>query len=384
MVCSSALPLTKSGGIQLVKLGLQEFPAACEQSLGFMVQPSASPSGLKRARTIIVRSGWGLAGAAVLLAVVGAILLSQRSPVLARSGDVVHLVSKLVMLFGLLVSLIGYRLPQLAARFSSMKTSMGSAIAWGTKKPSKSSITVACLMVVHLLVGIVTAYFSADRPAISSCIFISVIFCQTSLVGMWGGFGHTHWLLRCPGVVVGIVYLGVLLGLGIGELEGEVFLLVSVATGGIALTTWGVRCFKARLVHVARMRAEASEGLRFSIKHLMLLTFVVACLITVGKLLAPHLRGVDQTTQILALALCFVSVALAAIWAMLGLRTPILRIPFVFLIAGPAGWLGGYIIDHSDYGFWTSTTILQAVLLVASLFAVRAVGYRLMAKRKPS
>jgi hypothetical protein len=244
-------------------------------------------------------------------------------------------------------------------------------------------LAIPALILAHFFAGIVSAFLSADQPAPTSAVLIAIVFCQASLLGMWGGLGSTNWLVRCLGVTAGIMYLYVELGLGISELDFAVFCLVAIATCLVGAITWLVRLFKAVLKKGVAAESETREGLQFTIRHLMLLTLLIACLMTVGKLLAPLVQGSHLTAQIAVLGVCYAAVALASIWAILGLGRPVIRSIFVVLISLGAGAAGGYVIESSgSIGFWIATTVLQAILLVGSLCVVRGAGYRLLAKAR--
>ncbi|MCH5376479.1 MAG: hypothetical protein JJ992_21120, partial [Planctomycetes bacterium] len=87
---------------------------------------------------------------------------------------------------------------------------------------------ILALTFVHIVLGVVLACFSSDQPAVSLALFLGLIFAQTSLLGMWGGLGGNHWLLRMIGIVTGTIYLWMVCGLGIGD-RGEYLFWPSVA-----------------------------------------------------------------------------------------------------------------------------------------------------------
>jgi hypothetical protein len=246
---------------------------------------------------------------------------------------------------------------------------------------SRIPATILGLIAVHVAATAFGALISADQPAPSSAFFLAVIFCQAGLIGMWGGLGGGHWMLRLGAAFCGAALLGLVLGLGIGELDHEIYVLTFIATFLVAGPMWIVRVFFARLALAAGGTASSREGLQFTIKHLMLLTLAVACLTTVGKTLAPYIRGIDLLTDVVLLGICFVVVALTAVWAMLGLGHPGLRIVPVLSIAAASGWAAAYLIGRTDFGFWIGTALLEAVFLIASLAAIRTTGLRLVAAR---
>ena len=129
--------------------------------------------------------------------------------------------------------------------------------------------------------------------------------------------------------------------------------------------------------HDRPARAQA-EGLRFSIRGLMLFTASVA-------LLSAGARALQDTPRRMILlmtvwAMCFVAVGLAALWAALGKLRPLGRGTVVLVLspllgaffafgagAAPQGW--AYII---------LTILLYAALLLGSLLVVRSCGCRLL------
>lgn len=241
---------------------------------------------------------------------------------------------------------------------------------------------IPILVLVHIVAAAMSWFFSVDRPAFSTAIFFGVLFCQASLVGIWSGLGMTHWALRMMGLTGGTVCLAFELGTAIDHLDVEIFVIVAVPSVLVASVTWVVRLAKGNMRRVGRGQMEDNqEALQFSIRHLMILTFLVACLLAVGKILTPRVVGMGNGMEVALLGLCYAAVALTSVWAMLGSGRPVMRGIFVFLIAVPAGYGGGYLIDGpADSLFWLSTTVIQAALLVGSLYAVRLAGYRFVAK----
>ena len=245
-----------------------------------------------------------------------------------------------------------------------------------------AGVAIGLLVGVHAIAGIVLAFFSADQPAVSSALFLSLMFCQTSLLGMWCGLGRSHWILRLIGLIAGTSYLAIVLGAGIDELNGQTVFLVVVAVLLVAIVTWVVRLLKGAMRQIDQTATGAREGLQFTIRHLLLLTFVVACLVTIGKTLAPYLSDIHEISMMSLIAVCFVCVALVAIWGMLGLGHVLLRSMLLFVIAAVMGWILARVIDNSDHIFWISTTILQATYLMGSLLVIRSCGYRFLARQR--
>lgn len=239
--------------------------------------------------------------------------------------------------------------------------------------------TLLSLVLIHLIAGLATGAVSADRPAVSSAIFLGLIFSQTALLGIWTGLGSTDVRLRLGGFAVGTIYLAILCGWGINEVDPEVVVIVALPCILVALVAGGVRVAKGAIRRVDQSGGDRREALQFGIRHLMLLTFVVACLTLAGKLLAERIRGAHIMTTVLILGLCHAAVGVTAMWAMFGFGRPLARALVCMLIALCAGYLGGaFISSGTDERFWVPTAAIQAFVLLVSLQVVRSAGYRLV------
>jgi len=201
---------------------------------------------------------------------------------------------------------------------------------------------------------------------------------------MWSGLAVAHWAWRLLGVLVGSIYLFFLSGLGIDVLDEIFFFLVMLSTFAVAGVTWGVRLLKSTVIRRYDPNQIAiKEKLQFTIWQLMLFTFVVACLLTIGKQLVPFFDDIYDIAMVSFLALCFITVALTSIWAMLGTGNLILRSIIVLIIAVISGSAFSYYVLGGMFPFfffWTSITIMQALLLIVSLGVLRRLGYRLLGK----
>ena len=234
------------------------------------------------------------------------------------------------------------------------------------------------LLAFHVIAGILAASVTDDQPAVSTAIFFGLVFCQVSLLGMWAALGSTRWYMRLIGLTAGTVYLFATTGYGIDELSPEFFWLIALPTSLVGAVCFVLRLFKVTLCCTQKSRADVQEGLQFTIRHLMILTFVVACLITLIKNFAPVLSGARVITIIAVLGLCYAAVAVASLWATLGFGNVIMRSLLAMLIALGAGWAGESVVGHPQNGFWFSGIMLQAAILVGSLLIVRSSGYRLL------
>ena len=114
------------------------------------------------------------------------------------------------------------------------------------KTPTTPRPRILWLVLAHIVVGLTGAfvvYFARRGPTLWGAVFVGVVFSQTSLLGIWGGLGTNPWWSRLIGVVVGVGFLGLLLGVGGGELAWENYFIVSVGTALITGVLLVVRCF---------------------------------------------------------------------------------------------------------------------------------------------
>jgi hypothetical protein len=248
------------------------------------------------------------------------------------------------------------------------------------------------LLIIHVTAGIVLAMTSAATAPIRPlpnilgwplAWFVSLAACQASLVGVWAGLGNTPWMVRLLGLLTATVYMGIEFAVGVQEFDVLVFFFVFLlaivpATVFLMIRGQGTDLRRGNTAYAAR-----GEGLTFGIRHLMALTFVVACLVTVGNWLVPFLPVTDSLITVSLYALCLASIAVTSVWAVLGLRHFVLRIVVVLLITVLAGWVAQYVIDGPAAAdmFWMLVAHLEAIYLVLSLLVVRRLGYRLISKR---
>jgi hypothetical protein len=143
--------------------------------------------------------------------------------------------------------------------------------------------------------------------------------------------------------------------------------LLVVRALGVRLIRFDRRCLPA---------APKSEGLRFSIRSLMLLAAAVA-------LLSAGARAIQETPVHDVLAnvvwcMCSVGVGLVALWAALGSGRPLWRAPIVFvlsLVLGALFTFASHFVRAAQVCILL-IMLLSSTLLVSSLLVVRSCGYR--------
>ena len=208
-----------------------------------------------------------------------------------------------------------------------------------------------------------------------------IVFAQSALLGFWMAFSPMVWWKRLMGLVVGSLYLGASFRIS-ADADGYVALMPVMATGGIAAVCRVVRWRYAGLQRFPQQDPRAvREGLKFSIRGLMLFTFVVAITIVGARELRAHVPRGPNLLSIVLLSVCFMTTGLASVWAGLGVARPMLRSMVVLLIAGILGALFVYSIGQARgdiYFYSTLMMVLQTAVIVASLLVMRSCGYRLV------
>jgi hypothetical protein len=212
--------------------------------------------------------------------------------------------------------------------------------------------------------------------------FMALILAQVALVALWAGLGRARTWIRLPVAAAGIVYLGTVWSLILRHLSIQIYSLTVLAGCLMWAGTVVVRRLRAQLVLAAAGGPEP-EGLQFTIRHLLILTFLVACLTAGGKAAAPHFLPASLLVIIVLSGVSFTAVGLAAMWAMLGERRPWLRCIATILIAAGFALLVKFVHPSQMYE-WLCVLMMEAIWLLLSLYVVRRCGYRLVSVRRPA
>jgi hypothetical protein len=178
------------------------------------------------------------------------------------------------------------------------------------------------------------------------------------------------------GVVVGVGYLVPLLGVGISELNTETFFVVVVTTTFVALPLLIGRFFR-----VAVCLDSSSVGsvgrIQFCIRHLMILTFIIACLLTIGRSVQPYFHHGGLFFQLLVFAVTFALVGIFPVWFILTTKQPVLYSIGLVAVGACAGHCVGRLF-HDEADIWRTAAATEAMAVVVSLLVVRSCGYRLV------
>lgn len=253
----------------------------------------------------------------------------------------------------------------------------------------------ALLVVQVIALPLATALASNDwGPA--TAVFFSLVFSEAGLLGLWAAFGKSRRWLRTLCTLVGLVCLSIAIPIAqVGRqwLDDVRDLLISLLV--VALPALFAFCVLRRLQQKRGLRLvrspplqATSEGIQFSIKHLMAATAIVAAIISIRRGLQSlgyddqsPLSWLDMTIIVTAIVPCLVLVELATFWAALGLSRPFPRL----MVVVPSGFLVGIVppfysssgMDSGLYAIWSGITGFQVLLTAATLLVFRSCGWRM-------
>jgi hypothetical protein len=233
------------------------------------------------------------------------------------------------------------------------------------------------LVGVHVLLGLLVGSITAAAgpgPDLLTASFLGLVFSQTGLFGIWGGSGTNRWWIRLFGTLVGVAYLGLLFAICIDPPASEIVWLVPFATLIVLVPLLLARCFGLRTRHDSDQVTPATE-MQFSIRHMMILTLVVACLLALAKWQQRYL-DLDNWPLLAVIASPFATVGLVAVWAVLGAKRLLIGVPILLAVAVGAGYGLEKLVGGPGPEF-IPATLTEALSLTVSLLVVRSCGYRL-------
>jgi hypothetical protein len=247
------------------------------------------------------------------------------------------------------------------------------------------------LAVAHIALGVVTHFLAHVELRLPYGLehilmvpFVASALCQAFLLSLWGAASQANPWMRLAGLVVGAVYLEALFPADLKrEFLGTSTVTIVVTTATLLLVRWlGVRL--ARQVEVDQSAKQEAEGLRFSIRGLMIFTAVVALLCAVARALQES--PTRPFLLVLVWALCFVAVGLVSLWAVLGNADPLRRGPVVFVLSPGLGAFFAFAANAHEAGwiYILLTMLLYPAALLGSLLVVRSCGYRLVRRVVPT
>ena len=240
------------------------------------------------------------------------------------------------------------------------------------------------LAVAHVVLGVVTsvlAHVELPMPFglghIPVVPFLASALCQAFLLSFWVAASQAATWMRLGGLVAGAAYLEALVPTGFRrEVIGISTITIVVTTATLLVVRWlGVRF--TRQDDAGQSARQEPEGLRFSIRGLMIFTAVVALICAVARALEGSR---NPFLLILVWALCFVAVGLISLWAVLGNAHPLRRSPVVFVLSPVLGAFFAFAAGAHQAG-WIYILLIMLLYpsaLLGSLLVVRSCGYRLV------
>jgi hypothetical protein len=193
------------------------------------------------------------------------------------------------------------------------------------------------------------------------------MFSQTSLLGICGSLGTSLWWMRLTGVVVGIGYLFFVFGIGANDVSIET-LIVFLAVISVVSFPLLIARFCRIVIRLDDFPVVPTGPLQFSIRHLIIVTFVVACLITIGKLCQQRLLPIALTCGV---------VGILPVWFVLASKRPTIFSIGVVVVGACAGYFYGWLFIDGEV-FWKIVAATATLSVVVSLLVVRSCGYRLV------
>ena len=247
-------------------------------------------------------------------------------------------------------------------------------------RPTHRSRGVLWLVVGHVAVGLMAALlvkFTGGidlAEAASSGIWVG----QTSLLGVWCGLGATgHWK-RLVGVVLGVGVLYLWIGVAVGRWSMVQFVFLGAFIAFVATPLLIARA--GRIVIQADSSATTlTSRLQFSVRNLLVVTFVVACVIALGKVVRPLILEWHEASEIVFYAAVLILLGVVAAWLILATKRPVpYGVGMVVMAAFADDYLGfSRYLGKSASGMIAFTTTSTSAVVV-SLLVVRRCGYRLV------
>ncbi len=220
---------------------------------------------------------------------------------------------------------------------------------------------------------------------------------QACLIGVWMGMGRSGALRKCFVAGFGILLLGATVAFAQwssfgGQANMLVFMpmcTVLMATLAVATAVFLIVARKwknAALVSRWQSGQNQAEAFQFGVRHLLVVTFVVATLLGLRGAASQVLLDSGEVVRSI-LVLLFLGVALgipsvAIVWATLGTKRPHERLVVAMALALLVATLLPIYMgeDWRGQDFWKSalTMLVMFAVIIISLLMTRSAGYRLV------
>ena len=256
------------------------------------------------------------------------------------------------------------------------------------------------LLAAHVLLLLGATWFrsnSSPRSIVDEVLF-SVFPAQACLMGIWLGVGRARVLWRWGVAVAGTGLIGTAFAFerwtaisrGLGPLSSYMIRFLGLAVVLTAATAVLIlvarRWYSAVLVSNWQTEQGPAEGFRFGVRHLLIVTFVVAMLLGLRGAASHFLRESEEAVgpflYMLFFAVAWGVPCLIVLWATLGPKRLHERLAValvcVFLAATLTPLYDG--LDWQDRDFWRFALVVVTMfaIVIVSLLVVRSAGYRLV------
>ncbi|HVX11162.1 MAG TPA: hypothetical protein VHC22_08280 [Pirellulales bacterium] len=234
----------------------------------------------------------------------------------------------------------------------------------------------------------------------AAVVFDSLVYAGAALVGMWAGLGRHSKIAGFAGVGSSLLVIVALVGgslwhsisgpMGPGN---DFWVTVLLVLFQLALATLSMAIVVAAMVYLRQqgvvLAAEPTSGdelqpVRFSLRQLMLGMVVVGVMLKLGPITRARFNDYHSySSSVVALGsggILLGAVALAGLWGVFGGPPSIVRMVAALVVAGILGLLPPYYFPElltDEVGPSVAATMLESLLVMATLTAVRVAGYRL-------
>ena len=251
--------------------------------------------------------------------------------------------------------------------------------------PTHARRGILWLVVVHVAVGFVGALLmnsTGTRSDWARGVCVASWFVQASLLGIWLGLGKCPHITRVMSVPLGVIILYLYMGLASGDWSGEIVIVLGVSIAFVSTPLLLARCFRIA-IQVDSSPTTLASHLRFSIRHLLILTLVVACAITLGRIVLQDNPQRHFMLGLMTYGTIFQMMGVVPVWLILATKQPVLYGLGLVTISACAGYTLGWMVDLPVRVQAMVILATWSSVVVISLLVVRHCGYRLVRLPKP-
>ena len=259
---------------------------------------------------------------------------------------------------------------------------------------------IIVLVVSYLVLGCATRWlanlaFEHDWYFRGWIIVQAVVCALLLLLGLWLILQTNAFALRVVACFAGIIYsAGIISNGSLGKFLSVttlmcIFFPLCAIAGHLVIHKY----WKVEVKKLGEIEAGRREAFQFSILHLLGLTVVVGCLLYIANAMRAYqpaagnffqwgMLSITHTSvlSVVAMSITFFVIAISALWAILSLASPWLRMILVFAMTPCLGMLYPYVRqeDSTELTTWAASSLLTTALVTVALLVVRSCGTRLV------